>query len=70
MAKKIQLEPNKTYKTAENAQKAVEKLDLPDFVGNSPLRYVIMTHTDGRFYPVFLGETAIQAGVHFKFCVM
>ncbi|WEM34513.1 hypothetical protein [Xanthomonas phage X1] len=70
MAKHVELTPTKTYKTPENAHKAVEKLNLPDFVCDRQLRYVIMTHTDGRFYPVFLGEPAVQAGVHFHFCVL
>lgn len=65
MAQLITLKPSKTYASRENAVKAVEKK-----FGNSPqLRYVVFTHTDGRFFPVFLGEAALQAGVHFHFNV-
>lgn len=67
MAKLINLEPNKTYATRENAVKAVEK----KFGGEqyAHLTYIIHTHTDGRFFPVFLGERAVQAMVHFHFNV-
>lgn len=59
----ITLEPTNTYATRENAIKAADKKF-------SHLRYIIVTHTDGRFFPVFLGEKAIQAGAHFHFCVV
>lgn len=66
MAKLIQIEPNKTYATRENVEKAVAKHNVPD-----EFRYFIHTHTDGRFFPVFLGgEKAIQAGLHFHFHVV
>ena len=64
-AKLIDLEPVKTYVTRENAIKAFEKR-----CGNSNVRYFIMTHTDGRFYPVAIGEEAIQAMIHFHFNVV
>ncbi len=67
MATEINLTPNKTYATAENARKAITK--LPRFAEDTNLRYLMMQTPEGRFYPVFLGERAIQAGVHFHFCV-
>ena len=70
MAKQIELTPVKTYKTRENAIKAVEKFDVADEFQGKQIRYIVMTHTDGRFFPVFLGEVAVQAGLHFKFNVL
>jgi urease beta subunit len=54
MIQHIELNPNKTYATRENAVN---------------LRYILSVNADGRFFPVFLGERALQAGVHFHFCV-
>lgn len=72
MAKQVQLTPVKTYATAENARKAAEKkfpaeLEHPSF---GPLRYIVMQHTDGRFFPVFIGINAVHYGVHFHFNVL
>jgi hypothetical protein len=52
-----------TYATADNARKAVAKK------GFEHLRHFIMTSDDGRFFPIFLGEVAVQEGVHFHFTV-
>lgn len=60
--KKIELKLTKTYATEENADKAVKKL-----LGDADLRYFVMPTKDGRFYPVFVGQSAIQANVHFHF---
>lgn len=68
MAKLITLEPTKTYKTRENAVKAAEAKFGPSY-DKYGLTYFVMAHTDGRFFPVFLGERALQAGVHFHFNV-
>ena len=65
MAKVLDLQPTKTYASRENAIKAVEKKMFGD-----SLYYLILTHTDGRFFPVFIGEKAILAGVHFHFHVV
>ena len=54
----------KTYKTADNARKAVLK------VGLEGIRHFIMTGEDGRFFPVFVGQDAMQAGAHFHFNVV
>lgn len=67
----ITLEPIKTYKTRENAIKAVEKAELHDLEWKGQrVRWMILTHSDGRFFPVFLGEPAVQCGIHFKFNVL
>ena len=68
MAKLITLNSNKTYATEANAQKAVEKR-FPES-DNDGLRYIIMRTSDGRFYPVFIGTSAVHAGVHFHFHVV
>lgn len=68
MARLMTLEANKTYATRENAVKAVEA-KYPA-AGNDGLTYFIMTTPEGRFFPVFPGERAIQRGVHFHFHVV
>lgn len=68
MARLLTLEMTKTYATHDNAVKAVEKKFGGDRHNN--LRYLVLTHTDGRFYPVFLGETALKEMVHFHFHVV
>lgn len=68
MAKLITLEMTKTYATRENAIKAVEKKFPASDSDN--LRYMTLQHTDGRWYPVFIGQQALQAGVHFHFHVV
>jgi len=74
MASRFELKPAKTYATEANAIKAVEKFNFPDVVqvgsNRVPLRYYIAVHTDGRFFPVFLGEAAVVTGVHFHFNVV
>lgn len=61
----IELTPNKTYATRENVIKAVEK--KLGTTSSENLAYFIHTHTDGRFFPVFCGERALRAGIHFHF---
>lgn len=68
MAQLIDLTPTKTYATRENAAKAAHKRYGDDRYQN--LTFFIATHTDGRFFPVFMGERAIRAGVHFHFNIV
>lgn len=72
MAHLINLEPSKTYATRENAIKAVEKKFGPneDHFGSAKMHYIVMQHTDGRFFPVFIGERAVQGMAHFHFNVV
>lgn len=66
MARLLNLELTKSYATHANAVKAVEKFNLAD-----NLTYLV--HRDeesGRYFPIFIGERAIQAGVHFRFHVV
>ena len=68
MAKCINIQPTKTYATAENVQRAVDKkITNPELAG---LRYMVVQHTDGRFFPLFVGMEALNAGVHFHFNVV
>lgn len=66
MATLIKLQANKTYATPANAVAAVEKKIGHKADGQT---YIMMTDDNGRFFPVFLGERAIQAGIHFHFNV-
>ena len=63
---------SKDYATRENAIKAVQRIYGPnvDRFGATELHYVIAVTPAGRFYPVFIGERAVRAGVHFKFAVV
>lgn len=54
----------KTYATKENAIKAVAK------TGDEVFRHFYMTNENGRWFPVFVGEVAMQHGVHFRWNVI
>ena len=60
---------DRTYATYDNAVKAVEKKFGPnhEHFGSADLHYIIAATAEGRFYPVFIGESALRAGVHFYF---
>ncbi len=58
------IEATKTYATEANAVKAVVKK------GFDNLRFFVMQNKEGRFFPVFVGEIAVQHGVHFHFNVV
>jgi len=60
----IKIEAAQTYKTEERANKAVW------MKGFNELRYFIMKTEEGRYFPVFVGMAAIEAGVHFHFNVV
>ena len=66
MAKYIKLEPIKTYATEDNAHKAVDKF----YADDDSLSYIIMRTDEGRFYPLFIGNRAIEKGVFFNFGVV
>jgi len=67
MSRLIALEPNRTYATEANAVKAVEKRYPAD---QGPLTYFIQKTADNRYFPVFVGERAIQVMAHFHFNVV
>ena len=69
----ITLTPNRTYASAENAVKAVLKVFPEDAEWCSGLTYIIQmctSPTGWRYFPVFIGERALQAQAHFHFCVV
>lgn len=68
-ARLIELQGVKTYKTYDNAVKAVEK-KFGEREFNSNIIYIITTDKDGRFFPVFIGERAMQEMIHFHFNVV
>jgi hypothetical protein len=63
---------NKTYATRENAIKAVQRVFGPDtgHFGAADVRYVLIQHDDGRWFPVFFGQSALEHGIHHRFNVM
>lgn len=67
----MQLVANKTYATKENAIKAVQKKFGPnhEHFGSADVRYVVLQNDEGRFFPLFIGTSALHAGVHFHFNV-
>lgn len=54
----------KTYASYANALKAAEKI-----VGDRDVRVLIATNEAGRFFPVALGQSALDAGLHFHMAV-
>lgn len=68
MANLIIIEANTTYATEAIAVRAVEK-KFPAAI-NDNLRYFIKRNAAGRYFPVFVGQSAVQAGVHFHFTVI
>lgn len=67
MAREITMDftGSKTYATRENAIKAANA-KYP----SENLTFFVFQTIDGRFAPVFTGERAVQAGVHFNFHVV
>lgn len=64
MNREISFHAPKTYKTAQNARVAVQRAGFED------VRHFIMPSEDGRFFPIFVGQEAMQRGVHFHFNVV
>lgn len=68
MATEVKLEPYRTYATRENAEKALNKYPL--IQNDMNLRYLMVQNEAGRWYPVFLGQKAVEVGVHHvPFCI-
>jgi hypothetical protein len=73
MAKYLKLEANKTYATEANAIKAVEKhISVYQGEGRDTdgLDFIMMQTPEGRWFPVFIGQRALDAGMHFRFNVL
>lgn len=60
--------PNETYASKENVRAAIKR--YPNIENNKELRYFIEETADGRYFPVFVGASAVHAGVHFVFNVV
>lgn len=69
MARLIELTPVRTYATAKNAQAAVEK-KVPPEIGTHLTYFIARQESSGRYFPVFVGERALQACMHFHFNVV
>lgn len=64
---KFELTPTRTYANPANAQKSVDALVNKEL--QDTLHWYI-AEKDGRFFPVFVGQNALQYGMHFHFnCV-
>lgn len=68
MARLIALTPNKTYATESNAIKAVEK--VAPFSDNDGMVYFIHRTSEGRFFPVFYGNKAVENRMFMHFNVV
>ena len=62
------IQPNKTYANKANVVKAVEKNLPADTI--KEVTWFIMKTEDDRYFPVFVGEKAVDHMVHFKFNVI
>lgn len=62
--------PNKTFSTHARAVAAVNETYGPALFVQAALRYFITCDENGRYFPVFVGEAAVHAGVHFHFNVV
>jgi hypothetical protein len=60
--------PVKTYASRANAIRAVENAICEEI--RQELRWFIAVHTDGRYFPVFVGERSVQRGIHHFFNVV
>jgi hypothetical protein len=67
VARYVEITGVKTYATKENALKAVDKLMKKYSMQKSTLDFTIMKNDDNRYFPLFFGERALQAGIHFHF---
>ena len=64
------IEPIRSFATKKNAIAAVNKAFAGIVAGKTNYRYFIHQTEEGRFFPVFIGQECIQAGIHFKFNVI
>jgi len=56
--------PEKTYKTMANLERAIDF--IPDHVDNEAVRYIVCTTPEGRFYPIFIGQGAVNLHLFHK----
>lgn len=65
-----EIEPVRTYASKQNAIAAVNKAFAGNIADKTNYRYFIHQTDDGRFFPVFIGQECLAAGIHFKFNVI
>lgn len=70
MAKHVNLAPTKTYANEANAHAAVKRFGYDDDIRYFVQMAFVPGYVRPRFFPVFIGESAVQAGVHFNFHVI
>ena len=65
----LELEPPRTYKNKQTLFKALEKkFNQP--VHEIKYRFIIQQYTDGRLFPVFIGQECLRDGLHFHFNIL
>lgn len=70
MSRHLTLEPVRTYASEINAIKAALKVYPDSIPANEGLRFITMQTPEGRWYPVFIGQKAVERMVHFHFNVL
>lgn len=65
----LQIEAPKDYASRENAIKAVTKKFGPnhEHAGSADVRYVVLQNEKGRWFPLFIGTSALDHMIHFHF---
>jgi len=59
MTRQILTNPTKTYKTRQNAVKAIEK-KLANYHADTSVNYLVAVTEEGRFFPVVIGTTHVH----------
>jgi len=67
MATEITFSQPKTWATKPNMERAIAKYPA---LSEPRIRYIAMQTPEGRYYPIFIGQSAIEAGAYFHFCTV
>ncbi len=70
MIRKMELRSPITYASPARAEQAVKKKLEGLDTGSLTIDYFIYKTEEGRYFPVFLGERAMQFGIHLNFNVI
>lgn len=68
MATQFEVTPIKTYANEKNMLASIRKA-FPG-IDRIPVRFFTARTEDGRVYPVFVGKSAAEYGIHFHFNVV
>jgi hypothetical protein len=69
MTRLLELKPVKTYATYETAVKKALATYPDSIPANNGLTFLVQRdEATGRYFPIFLGNRAIERQVHFVFC--